>query len=203
MNQSPSPSVSLGDQGGVGVHSALTVGPRRAGRLLVPAGAGAVAAVAVGVFGARHHPGKLSYDLGFSSLFAMKVWLAVGVGVLALLQLLSALWMFRRLPLGRPPRWIGAAHRATGTLAFLVSLPVAYACLYVLGFQHSSARVLAHSLLGCLFYGAFVTKVLTLHTSRLPRWALPVVGGVLFTVVIALVLTSAAYTLATEGSPGY
>jgi hypothetical protein len=162
-----------------------------------------VVAVAIGVVSAHHHHGKLTFYLGFSTLFAMKVWLATGVGVLALLQLFSALWMWRRLPLGPPPRWIGTAHRATGTLAFLVSVPVAYACLYVLGFQHYSPRVLAHSLLGCLFYGAFVTKVLTLHSRRLPRWALPVVGGVLFTAVIAVVLTSAVYTLATEGSPGY
>jgi hypothetical protein len=185
------------------MHSAVPVRPSRAGRLLVLAAAGAAVSVALGVYGAQHNPSKLGYTLGFSSLFAMKVWLAVGVGALALLQLLSALWMWRRLPLGPPPRWIRAAHRATGTLAFLVSLPVAYACLYALGFRHDSARVLAHSVLGCLFYGAFVTKVLTLHTSRLPRWALPLVGGVLFTVLIALVLTSAGYTLATEGSPGY
>ena len=185
------------------MDSAVALRPSRAGRLLVLAAVGAAVSVAIGVYGARHHPGKLHYTLGFSSLFAMKVWLAVGVGALALLQLLSALWMWRRLPLGPPPRWIPTAHRATGTLAFLVSLPIAYACLYVLGFEHSNARVLAHSVLGCLFYGAFVTKVLTLHTSRLPRWALPVVGGVLFTVLILIVLTSAGYTLATEGSPGF
>jgi hypothetical protein len=53
------------------------------------------------------------------------------------------------------------------------------------------------------FYGASVTKVLTLRASRLPGWALPVVGGTLFTALIAVVLTSAAYTLATTGSPGF
>ena len=177
--------------------------PRRAGRLLVPAAVGAVVAVALSVYGAQHKLGKVGYDLGFSSTFRMKVWLAVAVGILAVLQLLSALWMWRRLPLGAPPRWIGTAHRATGTLAFLVSLPVAFQCLYALGFQHYSTRVLAHSLLGCLFYGAFVTKLLTLRTKRLPGWALPVVGGTLFTVLIAVVLTSAGYTLATTGSPGF
>ena len=80
---------------------------------------------------------------------------------------------------------------------------MAYACLYALGFQHYSTRVLVHSLLGCLFYGAFVTKLLTLRTSRLPGWALPVVGGALFTALVAVVLTSAGYTLATSGSPGF
>jgi hypothetical protein len=185
------------------MHSAVSARPRRAGRLLVPAAVGAVVAIALGVFGAEHSPAKVPYSLGFSSLFAMKIWLAVGAGALALLQLLSALWMWRRLPLGPPPRWVRPAHRATGTLAFLTTLPVAYACLYALGFQHYSTRVLVHSLLGCLFYGAFVTKLLTLRTTRLPGWALPVVGGALFTALVAVVLTSAGYTLATTGSPGF
>jgi Family of unknown function (DUF6529) len=185
------------------MHRIGTAPPQRARRLLVPATAGAVVAVALGVYGAQHTPGKLSYHLGFSSMFAMKVWLAVAAGVLAVVQLLSALWMWRKLPVGAPPRWIGAAHRTTGTLAFLVSLPVAYQCLYALGFQHYSTRVLLHSLAGCLFYGAFVTKLLTLRTTGLPGWALPVVGGVLFTTLVAVVLLSAGYTLATSGSPGF
>ena len=185
----------------------MTISPpassSRAARLLLPAAVGAVVAVALGTYGAAHSPaGRVPYDLGFSSLFAMKVWLAVVAGGLAVLQLLSALWMWRRLPLGAPPPWLPLAHRVTGTVAFLVTLPIAYACLYALGFQHYSTRVLAHSLLGCLFYGAFVTKVLVLQTSRLPRWALPVAGGLLFTALIAVVLTSAGYTLATTGSPG-
>jgi len=156
------------------------------------------------VYGRLHTPaGKVPYSLGFSSLYAMKIWLAVAAGVLAIVQLLGALWMWRKLPLGAPPAWVGPAHRAVGLLLVLITLPVAYACLYALGFQHYSARVLAHSLLGCLFYGAFVTKLLTLRTTRLPGWALPVVGGTLFTAVVAVVLTSAGYTLATTGSPGF
>jgi hypothetical protein len=175
--------------------------PKRAGRLLIPAAVGAVVAVVLGVFANAHEPVKLHYTLGFHSIFAMKVWLAVVVGVFALLQGLSALWMWRKLPFGAPPRWIGTAHRTTGTIAFIISLPIAYACLFAIGFEHSSPRVLVHSLLGCLFYGAFVTKLLTLRTSRLPGWALPVVGGTLFTAVMVVVFTSAVYTLATRGTP--
>jgi hypothetical protein len=33
------------------------------------------------------------------------------------------------------PAWLGTAHRLTGTLAFLLTLPVAYHCLWALGFQ--------------------------------------------------------------------
>jgi hypothetical protein len=176
----------------------------RAQRLLLPALIGAAVAVAVGAYGRVHTPGgRVNFDFGFSSLFAMKVWLATGAGVLGLLQLTTALWLWRKLPFGRPPSWLGSLHRASGTLAVLLTLPVAYACLYVLGFEDSTPRVLAHSLLGCLFYGAFVTKLIVLRTKRLPGWALPVVGGVLFTALIGVVLLSAAYTLATVGSPGF
>jgi hypothetical protein len=175
--------------------------PKRASRLLIPAAVGAVVAVVLGVFANAHHPAKLHYTLGFHSIFAMKVWLALVVGAFALLQLLSAMWMWRKLPFGAPPNWIGTAHRATGTIAFVLSLPIAYACLYAIGFEHSSPRVIAHSALGCVFYGAFVTKLVTLRTKRLPGWALPVVGGTLFTALIVVVSTSAIYTLSTTGAP--
>ena len=77
--------------------------------------------------------------------------------------------MYGKLPLGDAPEWIGGAHRITGRLAFLLSLPVAYHCLYQLAFQTSSARVLAHSLFGCLFYGAFATKIMIVRGSRAAR----------------------------------
>ena len=180
------------------------VPPRpRAARLLLPALLGAAVAVGLGVYGRQHTPGgRVTFDLGFSGIFPMKTWLALGAGALALLQLLSALWMYGKLP-GRAPGWVGGAHRLFGTLAFLLTLPVAYACLYALGFDDASPRVLAHSVLGCAFYGAFVTKLLVLRTSRLPGWALPVVGGLLFTALVGVVLTSAVYTVAKTGSPGF
>jgi len=181
-------------------HAAARPSPAR---LLVPAAAGAAVAVALGVYGRQHRPGRIPYDLGFSALFPMKVWIATAAGLLALLQLVSALWMYRRLPLGPAPRWVPVAHRVTGTVAFLLTLPVAYACLYALGFQDSSPRVLAHSLLGCAFYGAFVTKLLVLRAARLPRWALPAAGALLLTALVAVVLTSAGWTFAESGSPGF
>jgi hypothetical protein len=173
-------------------------------RLLVPAVVGAAVAIGLGVYGREHQPtGAATLDFGFRTLFAMKVWFATGAGLLALLQLFSALWLWRRLPLGAPPAWLGWVHRGSGTLAFLLTLPVAYHCLYSLGFQDNTTRVLVHSLVGCLFYGAFVTKLIVVRTSRLPGWALPIVGGVLFTMLVAVVLTSAGYTFAETGSPGF
>jgi hypothetical protein len=61
--------------------------------------------------------------------------------------------------------------------------------------------VLAHSLLGCLVYGAFVTKILGVQLTSAPSWLLPWVGGLLFTILIATVLTSAGWYLATTGLP--
>jgi hypothetical protein len=66
-------------------------------------------------------------------------------------------------------------------------------CLYALGFQSFDTRVLLHSLLGCFFYGIFVCKMLLLRRDGAPGWALPVVGGVLFTALVALWLSSALW----------
>ena len=131
--------------------------------------------------------------LGFSSTATFKAWTGTVVVALALVQLVTALWLYGRLPGVRAaPRWLGRAHRASGTLAFVLSLPVAAYCLYGFGFapEPFSNRTLVHSLAGCAFYGAFATKVLVVRSRRMPGWALPVVGGLLFTVLVLIWLTS-------------
>jgi Family of unknown function (DUF6529) len=111
--------------------------------------------------------------------------------------------MWGKLPgVRHAPSWIAPAHRWTGTAAFLLSLPVAYHCLWSLGMQTTDVRVLAHSLLGCAFYGAFTTKLLALRIERLPEWVLPVIGGSLFTLLIALWLTSSLWFFTNVGFPG-
>jgi hypothetical protein len=72
---------------------------------------------------------------------------------------------------------------------------VAYHCLWSLGFDPDpgSARRLVHSVLGCLFYGAFATKVIVVRSHRMPGWALPVVGGVLFVVLMLIWFTSSLW----------
>jgi hypothetical protein len=84
-------------------------------------------------------------------------------------------------------------HRWSGRLAFVVTLPVAYHCIFKLGFQSGDDRVLAHSLLGCAFYGAFTAKVLVVRLHRFPGWVLPTAGGLLFAVLIAVWYTSAVW----------
>lgn len=179
------------------------VGDSRSSGLLLGIGAlGAFVAVALGVYGNAHDPASdLTITLGFNDTITMKVWLASGALLFALVQLGSALWMFGRLPLGSAPAWLGDAHRMSGRLAFLLSLPVAYHCLYQLAFQDTTTRVLAHSLLGCLFYGAFAAKVVIVRARSLPGFALPVAGGLVFATLVAVWLTSGLWYIGENGFP--
>ena len=89
-----------------------------------------------------------------------------------------------------------ARHIASsGSLALLFTLPVAYHCLWSLGFNPGggSGRRLWHSIFGCLFFGAFTTKVLVVRSRRMPGWALPAVGATLFTVLVLIWLTSSLW----------
>ncbi|CAN5491443.1 DUF6529 family protein [soil metagenome] len=155
---------------------------------------GALVAVALGAFGQLHEPRFFSVSIaGFASGTAVKSWLATLAVTLGLLQLVSAFVMYRLIPGGGAPSWIGEAHVWSGRLAVLVSIPVAVHCLYALGFQSFDDRVLFHSLFGCLFYGVFVTKMLLLTRKRLPGWLIPIVGGLLFFGLVYVWLTSALW----------
>jgi hypothetical protein len=175
---------------------------KRPALLLGPLAAGAVVSVFLGVYAKVHTPtGKALFPTPFPSYFAMKVWLTAIALVFALVQLFTALWMYGKLG-GRAPSWTGTLHRTTGIIAFLLTVPVALHCLVSIGFLTTDARVIAHGLFGCLFYGAFVAKILTLHSKRVPGWALPWVAGFLFTVLVGVGLTSAVWYFATQGIPG-
>jgi Family of unknown function (DUF6529) len=171
-------------------------------RLLVIGLAGAAVALTLGIYANAHTPSSdLTFTLGFANTITMKVWLATIALGFAVVQLASALWMYGRLPLGAAPSWLGTAHRISGRLAFLLSLPVAYTCLYQLGFEHYSARVLLHSVLGCLFYGAFAAKVLVVRSRGLPGSVLPLVGGLVFVLLVYVWLLSALWYIDQFGFP--
>jgi len=113
---------------------------------------------------------------------------------LAGLQVLLALWLYRKLPLAAaPPRPVRYAHRITGAVLFALTVPVALHCLIVYGVQLTSPRVAIHSVAGCFFYGAFAAKVLAVHSRRLPGWLLPLAGGTLAVVIAVLWYTSALW----------
>ncbi|MEW2383614.1 DUF6529 family protein [Micromonospora sp. NPDC047707] len=167
--------------------------------LVVPLLVGAAVAVALGVYGRTHTPTGIAVNVaGFSGPQTVKVWLGTGAAFFAVVQLLSALAMWGRL--GRvPASWAGGAHRWSGRIAFLLAVPVAVHCLYALGFADHDLRTLAHSLFGCFFFGAFTTKMLALPRRGLAGWVLPVVGGVVFTVLMLVWLTSSVWYFTTFG----
>ncbi|MFD9002947.1 DUF6529 family protein [Streptomyces sp. NPDC059582] len=166
-------------------------------RYLVPALAAGCVAVALGVYGRVHDPAGTAFNLaGFSSTGAVKSWLATTAVFFALVQLVSALVMYGRLP---GPGWAPALHRWSGRVAFLVAVPVAVHCLYALGYQTYETRVLWHSVLGCFFFGVFSAKMLLLRSERLPGWLLPIVGGLVFVVLTVVWLTSAFWFFDTFG----
>ena len=142
---------------------------------------------------ASHEPRSTGYfRLFFSDPLHLKAGFATAAVVLACFQLFTAAWIFRKLPWPKPA-WVNPVHRWSGRLAFVCTLPVAYHCIFKLGFQDPSNRVLAHSLLGCAVYGAFAAKVTIVRLHRFPRPVLPLAGGLLFAVLIGVWYTSAVW----------
>src|SRR5215471_2642834 len=141
--------------------------------------------LALGVSAALYAAGRLHQpDYTFSMFgadpFPPKSLLATIALALAGVQVLLALWMYRKLPLApSPPRQVPVAHQVTGFVLVAVTVPVAVHCLIAYGVRLTSLRVAIHSIAGCFFYGAFAAKVLLVHSRRLPGWALPVAGGTL------------------------
>jgi hypothetical protein len=164
---------------------------------------GSLVAVAVGTYAGVHEPaGRPFTTLGFSGMLQMKAWLTTAAALLLVVQLLTALWMWGRLPgAGRAPAWAGPAHRTSGAVAFVLTLPVALHCMWALGFSASSPRVLVHGVAACAFYGAYAAKMLGLRLRGLPGWALPVLGGAVLSTLVLVWLTSALWFFTRSGIP--
>ncbi len=160
---------------------------------------GCAVALALGIYARLHHPTGFSLDIaGFSGALYAKAWLTTAAAVFAVVQLVSASRMSRPAAAA----WIRTLHRWSGRIAILLTVPVIVHCIFALGFQTYSIRVLVHSVLGCIFYGAFVAKMLSLSITRpgaMPRWVIPVLGGVVFVSLIALWATSALWLFTTRG----
>jgi hypothetical protein len=171
--------------------------------------AGAVVALLVGVFGRLHDP-TLSgtTTLGYPTVIAMKTVVSTVLVVFLLVQVVSALWMYGHLGI-RAPSWLGTAHRASGATALVLSLFVAYHCLWSLGLEVGtlpngepvSTRSFVHGLVGCAVVGAIVVKLVAVRSRRAPGWLLPVAGGLLFTLLVLAVLTSAVWYIGDRGWP--
>lgn len=171
--------------------------------------AGGAVALLVGVFGRVHDPTlNGTTDLGFDTVLEMKTAVTLVIAVLVVLQLIGALWMYGKLG-GPAPRWLGAAHRATGALTLLLSLFVAYHCLWSLGFEvghlpdgeEVPVRTVVHGVAGCAVIGAVVVKLTAVRSRRAPGWFLPVAGGLLFSLFVLVILTSAVWYVNVKGWP--
>ena len=160
--------------------------------LAAPLVAFALGALTAGVLAAHDPRSKGYFQLFFSDPLHLKAAFATAAVVLACFQLFTAAWIFRKLPWDKPA-WVNPVHRWSGRLAFVVTLPVAYHCIFKLGFRSPTTRVLAHSLFGCAVYGAFAAKVTIVWLHRFPRLVLPLAGGLLFAVLIGVWYTSAIW----------
>ena len=131
----------------------------------------------------------------FSAPIVFKVWFATAALVLAVVQVMTGARIFGKLervvPIPRPQ--VNRVHRWSGRLAILCTLPVAFHCIFILGFQTTNARVLAHSIAGSFVYGVLAVKLFFVHDRAHPRWVLPVVGGTMAAVLTTLWATSALW----------
>jgi hypothetical protein len=134
----------------------------------------------------------------FSSTIAAKAWLASAALVFAVVQVTTAARIYGRLSF-LPERGFAVArvHRWSGRFAFLLTLPVFFHCVTILGFQTPDTRIAVHSLVGTFFYGVFAAKVLIVRDRALPGWALPTAGLTLASMLGLLWLTSSLWYFTT------
>jgi hypothetical protein len=133
----------------------------------------------------------------FSSTIAAKTWLATIAMLLVVVQLLTAARIYGRLKsvIPLPPRVVSRVHRYSGRVALLFTLPVVFHCVFILGFQTATTRVLTHSIVGSFMYGVFAAKIIFVRSRAYPAWVLPVAGGTLFALLATLWLSSAFWYL--------
>ena len=158
--------------------------------------AGAVVAVVLYIIGLAHTPNYTTSLFGQTLLNAvsLKSALATAALGLAVVQVLLALWIYRKLPFaGRAPKPIRRTHRVVGFVLVALTIPIAIHCFLAYGVVMTDARHIIHSIAGCVFYGAFLAKVLIVQNRKLPGWALPVAGALLALLVALLWYTSALW----------
>jgi hypothetical protein len=164
--------------------------------------------VAVAIFFIARHvtPDRTTGLFGqhLTEAVRLKSQLATAILALAIVQLVLALWMYRRLPgFTAAPAAVPRVHRVIGALTFLGTIPIAVHCIQAYGLELTPVRAAVHSLSACFFYGAFAAKVLSVRSRRGPGWMLPVVGGCLVVAVVAIWYTSALWYFDGYRVPGF
>ena len=179
--------------------SPVSASTRSARWLIAPAAIFAAFALTVGLLarGRQEHQGSVTFF--FSSQLHLMTWLSMVALGLACCQLLTAAWIFHKLP-WPPPSRIPEIHRWTGRLAIMFVLPVLYWCIFQLGFQTFDSRVLAHSVLGTLFVGAVAGKITIVRLRRFPAWAYLLAGLLVFATLLGAWSTSALWFVRQAGN---
>ena len=85
------------------------------------------------------------FHLFFSDTLDMKVWLITAAVVLGFFQLLTAARIYQLLRFSPPGRLYNLVHRFSGYTAVALTVPVAYHCIFLLGFGTYDLRVYIHS----------------------------------------------------------
>ena len=131
----------------------------------------------------------------FSSTIAAKAWLATGAVALAIIQVLTASRMWGKLRRVVPLSFGTAKriHRWSGRIALLLTLPVFFHCVTMLGWKTPDARVTVHVVAGSFVYGVVAAKLLVIRWKGYPHWVLPVLGGSLAAILATLWLTTALW----------
>jgi len=123
--------------------------------------AGAAASVALGAYSVVHEPSGRDFVLyGFDSSAGWKHALTLAVAVLLVAQAaigFKLAGLFGLRPPGRP--WLPELRRLIATAAVGLSLPVAFHCVWALGFGSDSPVGALHSILGCIAYGCVVAAL--------------------------------------------
>ena len=184
--------------------------PRSLAVPLAAFAAGAAVAVVLGVFGRVHDPTiDGTTTLGYDTVLEMKVVVTAVIGVLVVLQLIGALWMYGKLGVRRRPG-SARAHRASGTLAFLLAVFVGYHCLWALGLEYGElhtgepvptarGRARRTRLRGVRRVRREGGRGAVPSRARAGSCRSP--GGLLFTAFVVIIWTSTVWYVGEEGWP--
>lgn len=174
----------------------------RPAAMAVPLAAGATTALALGFYAAAHEPTGRDFVLtGFTSVGAWKSAFASVTMFLFVMQISLGLRITGRIgPRLPPPPWSAELHRLVGTVAFGISLPVVFHCVWTLGYRADDSRLVVHSIFGCIAYGLYVTKLIAVRRDNATPWAVPLTGALLGTAMLVAWWTSAFVYYAGSGS---
>ena len=111
-----------------------------------------------------------------------------------LVQTVTAMGVMGKIKM---PGWVSPVHRWSGRIAVALTVPVAVHCLYALGFQGYSVRVLRALPARLLLLRRLHLQDVDLDPGRLAELGAAVMGGAVFSGLTALWMTAALWFFTT------